>query len=222
MGGESPTSRTATWRSSNTDGTGARLITPDTSIGYGPPAWKPDGSRIAFLGHSSEFGLKPAIYSLKPDGTDLVRHTPTFGNLIDPNPFENIKTGPNGARLAWGRTCTTIVACNASLSIVPSPLAGFSLQATPLLPAAASIGFLVERYTGHRLRRVGRVPFGAKRRGHARVRWGLKLHGRRLRPGRYRITLRSLARKVPIGAARPRDLIVPRRGKPRLAPARVR
>jgi hypothetical protein len=205
----------------NTDGTDGHLITPDTSIGYGPPAWKPDGSRIAFLGHSSEFGQKPALYSLKPDGTDLVRHTPTFGNLVDPNPFEHVRTGPNGARVAWGRNCTTIAQCNASMIIVQNPLAGFSLQATPLLPAATSIGFLVERYTGRRLRRAGRVPFGAKRRGHARVRWGLRLNGRPLRPGRYRITLRSLARKVPIGTAKPRDLIVPRHGKPRLARARV-
>jgi hypothetical protein len=206
----------------NTDGSDAHLITPDSTIGYGPPAWKPDGSRIAFLGHSSTLGQKPAIYSLKPDGTDLVRHTSAIDILSDPIPFTNVKTGVDGARVAWGRTCTTIFQCNAALSVVPSQLAGFSLQATPLLPAAASIGFLVERYTGRRLRRVGRVPFGAKRRGHARVRWGLKLHGRRLRAGRYRITLRSLARKVPIGAARPRDLIVPRHGKPRLTRARVR
>ena len=66
------------------------------------------------------------------------------------------------------------------------------------------------------------MPFGAKAAGRARVRWDLRLDGRPLRPGRYRISLRALSAAVPLDVARPVDLVVPRDGKPRLRPARVR
>ena len=38
----------------NSDGTGRREITPDEYIGLGPPAWNPDGTKIAFSATASQ------------------------------------------------------------------------------------------------------------------------------------------------------------------------
>ena len=202
----------------NLDGSGRQTITPDLGIS-GVPAWRPDGSRIAFLVHPTSAGEARSINSVKSDGSDLVRHTRLAGDTVNPNPM--VQFGSDFSSLSWGRTCVTFVECAASLSVIETGPTGFSIQSTPKLPAAASIGFLIERYSGRRLRQVGRVPFGRKARGRARVRWALRLNGRRLRPGRYRISLRSVAGKVPLDVAKRKDLIVRRQGKPRLARPRV-
>jgi uncharacterized delta-60 repeat protein len=62
-------------------------------------------------------------------------------------------------------------------------------QLSARLGAATSVGILVERMDG---RRVGRFPLGRHAKGRVRVRWPLTVDGRRLRPGRYRVTLRAL------------------------------
>ena len=200
------------------DGSGRRTITPNLGI-RGVPAWRPDGSRIAFVPEVTSGAEALSIFSVKPDGSDMVRHTTLAGDSVNPNPM--VGFGSVFSSLSWGRTCVTFVECSASLSVINEGPVGFSIQSTPKLPAAASIGFLIERYSGRRLRVVGRVPFGRKARGHTRVRWGLRLNGRRLRPGRYRISLRSVAGKVPLDVAKRRDLIVRRDAKPRLARPRV-
>jgi hypothetical protein len=56
------------------------------------------------------------------------------------------------------------------------------------------VGILVKRVSGHRLRRVGKVPFGPHHRGRLNIRWALRVNGHKLRPGRYQITLRALDR----------------------------
>jgi hypothetical protein len=54
------------------------------------------------------------------------------------------------------------------------------------------VGILVQRISGHRLKKVGRVPLGKHHKGHLRRRWNLRVNGKRLHAGRYRITLRAL------------------------------
>jgi hypothetical protein len=65
-------------------------------------------------------------------------------------------------------------------------------------------GILVQRIVGrqrilgrreYRLRTVGRVPLGRFTNGHHRVHWDLRVNGRRLRRGRYLVTLRALSRE---------------------------
>jgi WD40-like Beta Propeller Repeat len=72
------------------------------------------------------------------------------------------------------------------------------------LSGSSSVGILVQRIVGHHklfgrrvpvLRKVGRVPFGAFRRGKHRVRWDLRVNGHKLRRGRYLITPRALTKK---------------------------
>jgi hypothetical protein len=72
------------------------------------------------------------------------------------------------------------------------------------LAAPSAVGILVQRIVGHHrlfgrrvpvLRKAGRVPFGAFRRGHHRVHWDLRVNGHRLRRGRYLISPRALTKK---------------------------
>jgi hypothetical protein len=66
------------------------------------------------------------------------------------------------------------------------------------------VGILVQRVTRHRLRPVGRVPLGMHRKGRVRMRWNLRVGGKRLHAGRYRITLRALdAHGNVLGLTRP-------------------
>ena len=66
-----------------------------------------------------------------------------------------------------------------------------------------TVGILVKRVVGHHrvhgrrvatLRRVGRVPLGAHHRGKVRLRWALKVKGKRLKPGHYQVTLRAIGK----------------------------
>ena len=66
-----------------------------------------------------------------------------------------------------------------------------------------TVGILVKRVVGHHrvhgrrvatLRRVGRVPLGAHHRGKVRLRWALKVNGKRLEPGHYQVTLRAIGK----------------------------
>jgi hypothetical protein len=75
---------------------------------------------------------------------------------------------------------------------------------TATLLQASGVGLFVQRIVGrHRvlgrrafkLRTVGRVPLGSFRRGHLRKHWNLRVTGRRLRPGRYLVTVRAVTRK---------------------------
>ncbi|HEY3729528.1 MAG TPA: hypothetical protein VGL51_20295 [Solirubrobacteraceae bacterium] len=77
----------------------------------------------------------------------------------------------------------------------------------------SGLGILVQRIVGrrrilgrreYRLRMVGRVPLGRFRKGRHHLRWNLRVDGKRLRRGRYLVTLRALSRRGVI-----RDLATP-------------
>jgi hypothetical protein len=74
------------------------------------------------------------------------------------------------------------------------------------LARRAPVGILVQRIVRQRrvhgrtvrtLRPVGRVPFGERAKGVLRVRWKLRVNGRRLRPGRDLVTLRAFSARGP-------------------------
>jgi hypothetical protein len=80
------------------------------------------------------------------------------------------------------------------------------------LASAATVGILVQRVVGTRrllgrraprLKLVGRVPLGRHGRGRARIPWDGRVNGRKLRPDRYQITMRRLARDKVVELSEP-------------------
>ena len=77
------------------------------------------------------------------------------------------------------------------------------------------IGLLVQHVVGHhrllgrrvpKLKTVGRIPLGKFRHGRHKIHFRPRVHGHRLKPGRYKFTVRALTRRGKV-----RDL-----GKPRI------
>jgi hypothetical protein len=71
----------------------------------------------------------------------------------------------------------------------------------PRVVVPGKVGILVARVVGQhkvlgltlpRIERVGRVPLGVQKAGTRRIAWDGKVHGRKLRAGRYLITFRGL------------------------------
>ena len=65
----------------------------------------------------------------------------------------------------------------------------------------SGIGILVQRIVGHHqllghtvptLQMVGRVPLGQHPRGAFRITWDHRVNGRKLKPGRYLVTIRAV------------------------------
>jgi hypothetical protein len=107
------------------------------------------------------------------------------------DPFFLFTTADSPQRL-FGQAvlaCPVIVGCVASVQQEDS----FALISASL-DEAVPVGILVERFRGGRLVRVGRVPLGRRHRGQVRIRWSLRVNGRKLAKGRYVITLRALDR----------------------------
>jgi hypothetical protein len=76
-----------------------------------------------------------------------------------------------------------------------------------------SVGIFVHRVVGTRtlfgqrvprLVAVGRVPLGRQKRGRVTIPWTVRVGGKRLRPGRYQITLRALRGSRVIELSKPR------------------
>ena len=91
---------------------------------------------------------------------------------------------------------------------------------TANLAVASGVGLFVQRITGrHRvlgkrafkLRTVGRVPFGTFKKGRVRERWNLRVNGKRLRPGRYLLTVRAVRGKTVRELGKPKVIRIRRR-----------
>ena len=103
------------------------------------------------------------------------------------------------------RTSTPQISCDATcLSRLQNSTTTTTLSpktTSPLL--STSIGIFVVRVTGKRtllgakvprIKVVGRVPLGKLRKGRSTFRWPSKVDGKRLKPGTYLLTFRSLRR----------------------------
>ncbi len=92
-------------------------------------------------------------------------------------------------------------ACRARLQGASS---GGTVILSPSLSLRSAIGIFVVRVVGKRkllgrsaprVRVVGKVPLGLAKKGRNRKRWNGKVNGKRLRPGTYLLTYRSLKGK---------------------------
>jgi hypothetical protein len=73
------------------------------------------------------------------------------------------------------------------------------------------VGIIVDRVGKHGPQRVGRVPLGTHPRSTLHLRWNLRVNGKPLRAGHYRITLRALDKKGNVlGLSKPRTINIGR------------
>jgi hypothetical protein len=72
------------------------------------------------------------------------------------------------------------------------------------------VGIVVDKVGKHgSLKRVGRVPLGTHPRSTLRLAWDLKVNGKPLKHGHYRVTLRAIDKKGQVlGLTKPYDLRV--------------
>jgi hypothetical protein len=151
------------------------------------PALTPDGRYVGFVRHTSDGHSRLFIWDsltqlmVNNSGIDL--------GVLSPREID-----------------LTVAQGNLTLEVAPVlQLTSISFNSglvSAQLLAAAGIGILVQRVVGHQrllgrrmpqLQLVGRVPLGHFRRGHQRISWDRKVHGRKLKPGLYQITVRALA-----------------------------
>lgn len=87
------------------DGSNLRAVAPSIStdfiVKFQPVLWSPDGSSLALVGYDpdSEWPYHPILYTVKPDGSELVRLTPTELNV--PSGKRSVEWSPDGAWLAF-------------------------------------------------------------------------------------------------------------------------
>jgi WD40-like Beta Propeller Repeat len=166
------------------------------------PAFTPDGRYIAF------------VRFVGSDAHLLVFDTETQ-QLLDPN---GVVLGRlfSGRWLRNGNVSLRVAFVLRSSAI---SFSGPTAVVRFVLAQQSGVGILVQRVVGHhrllgrrvpKLRTVGRVPFGNFRHGGHRVRWHLRVGGKRLRRGTYLVTPRALT-----GRGAVREL-----GKPRVVKIR--
>jgi hypothetical protein len=71
------------------------------------------------------------------------------------------------------------------------------------------VGIIVDRVGPRSTKRVGRVPLGTHPRSTLHLRWNLRVNGKHLKAGRYRVTLRAIDKKGNVlGLTRPTTIRV--------------
>jgi hypothetical protein len=117
------------------------------------------------------------------------------------SPFYTFTTAGSPQRLfaqaaIGGPNCVLFYGCKVQIPVHP----GYA-EILANLRKRLTVGILVEHLDG---RRVGRVPLGVHAKGRTHIRWDLKVGGKRLKKGRYRVTLRALdAHKNVLGLTKP-------------------
>ena len=169
------------------------------------PAWSPDSLRLGFV-RTTSAGRRLGVFDLTP-GIQALLNTPVDIGAQAPTPqLRAYQDAWGGLSLApLPRTSTPQISCDATcLSRLQSSTTTTTLSpktTSPLL--STSIGIFVVRVTGKRtllgakvprIKVVGRVPLGKLRKGRSTFRWPSKVDGKRLKPGTYLLTFRSLRR----------------------------
>jgi hypothetical protein len=159
------------------------------------PAFTPDGRYLGFIqvAHDGDFHARLFVLDTQ---TELLVNNAGI-DLGDVSSFgcksTRLWTESGGLSL---RETFTLLASSINFS------GSSGLVAFRLLQSSA-VGILVQRIVGHHrlfghivptLRVIGRVPFGQFKRGSHRVRWNLRVGGRRLARGTYLVTPRLIAR----------------------------
>ncbi len=169
---------------------GSRGILPSVVNAQGAdeqmPAFSPDGRYLAFI-RAANGQRRLFVFD-----TSTQMLLDTLGVQLDP---PSTSAGLTSQRSFDGLELRQGAAVFAISSILPTGLIRVQLR----LPSL--IGIVVQRVVGRRkllgrtvpkLRFVGRVPLGNFRKGGSKLHWDLRVNGRKLPPGRYHVTPRSL------------------------------
>jgi hypothetical protein len=170
---------------------GIRLTTPH---GFGGPASLID-ARVAL---SSSCTADP----FTADGTTCA---PAAVNA----PFDTFTTAGSPQRLysqalTGGPNCVLFYKCELDIQVHHHVA-----QIIAKLRQRHFVGIIVDKVGKHGAKRVGRVPLGTHPRSTLHLAWDLKVNGKPLHAGRYRVTLRALDKKGNVlGLTRPVTLRV--------------
>jgi hypothetical protein len=176
---------------------GSALTVTNTTADESRPGFTRDGRYLAFMRRNS-LG-------------DHLHVIDTLQGGVEVAPY--IKTSTSVSALTQIRIFGNVSLILTSTLLASPTISSFGLISSSL-SQPAPVGILVQRIVGHRslvgnsepiVKTVGKVPFGRQRKGKLRLHWNFTVNGRRLKRGRYLITLRALDPKT----GRPRDLARP-------------
>jgi hypothetical protein len=177
-----------------------------TSAPERDPAWSPDELNLGFIRtvdgqrRLGVFNATPGIQTILNPLASLGPEAPTPQTRAYQEVWGGLSIAEGAPSSAPAMICDAT--CRARLQRPRGPMTILS----PTLSINSQIGIFVARVVGKRkllgrtaprLRVIGKVPLGAAKRGRIRKRWDGKVNGKRLRPGTYLLTYRSLrGRKV--------------------------
>jgi hypothetical protein len=160
-------------------GNAARTRLPiNTSQDDARPAFTPDGRYVAFVRTGSDGHDR--LFAWDSQTQTLVNSTGVDLGQVDADV---------GSPSLYTKAVFTLS------SVAPSGLVSFSLL------TSTGVGILVQRVVGHHklfgrkvptLKKVGKVPLGHFKKGHGKIKWNLRVNGKRLRPGTYQVTPRAV------------------------------
>jgi uncharacterized delta-60 repeat protein len=181
--------------------------TPDTTFGNSGVVGLEAGANVVSLAATPQNGV--LVLLTTPGGAELRRFTSTGApdTAFGRGGTAKLSATANPTALALTDDAKIYVVGTDSSSL-PSVSRLLDVAITPpvvivtprsaafafTLSAPEAVGILVQRRAHGRWVKVGRVPFGLKRRGRHRIRWKLRVNGRRLPPGLYRVRVRLLDR----------------------------
>jgi len=176
----------------------------NTSAQEQMPAWSPDDLKLGFV-RTASGRRRLALFDATP-GIQAVINTPVDIGPEAPTPqtrsFQDVWGGISLADEPASTTPTPTCGLSCLVALRNSGVGSVVLR--PSLSSATTVGIFVVRVTGKRkllgrtvprIRVVGRVPLGRARKGANRFNWNGRVEGKRLKPGRYLLTYRTLKGK---------------------------
>jgi WD40 repeat protein len=176
------------------------------------PAFSPDGRYLAYVRFASAAPEPPRLFVFDTKTQLLLSSVGVLVIQADPDPIANVlQPGFGGIDLFVSRVFVNTALVNGTLT--------FSLAST------SSVGIIVQRIVGKtrlfgrrvpKLKLVGRVPLGEFEAGPTHtVAWDQRIDGKRLKRGRYLVTLRSVTPDVEVlDLGEPVEIRVRRRPPP--------
>jgi hypothetical protein len=169
------------------------------------PAWSPDGISLGFI-RTSGGQRRLGVFNATPGIQTIVNPLVSLGAEAPSPQTRAYQEVWGGLSLADAPPSSTpVIGCGSGcVSQLQRATSGSTVILSPTLSTRSLIGIFVARVVGKRtllgrsaprLRVVGRVPLGRAKKGRNRKRWNVRVNGKRLRPGTYLLTYRSLKGK---------------------------